>query len=776
MSAAESRTDDAATAQARGLRSGRAAVILLAAIAGVVAVIAAGARGSIGEPAGAQTSVSPVLSCPGAMVLDSGGGQCRTPRTETVLRPSSCPAGWTRVGGEYGGHECQRRVEYSRDTGRTRQVYSHTTYDNAWISTGTRLEQTGTNRVWVRARTMLEPLVPPVRVQVGTRRQCDFDPVSGQSFNCRDIPVYEFQTTHAVTIPGYWDEQPIYGEVETGYWDRVPTIHYTTEPIYETVVEWQTTSPTVGSCAAGWQPVGSQCQRTVLGEPSAVPQQSCPAGSTPQYGDGFGGGGPSVLLCESSQPGTNLDNGIDQDDSGGSMTSPDGGARPLHHLAGESDERLAELGIHRCVDGLLSYVPCGELPGREWDSDPNVCDDIEGTEYRPDHGGSCVTANDLLDKCTMPGDCETTTIRTYCPAIGELVHAEIQEHVHPDRGAETYRVCVFECANFATLPSYVQLRINGSYDYACRPLPQVEPDPTLPTTTTTTATEPDTDDDDQNNDTDDDLRPEQDDGEPTDGGPDGGPDVGPDGGSDVGPDGDTGPSDPDPEPGDPASPPIGTSDPGCDVVPPEADARNFAGQIVWASFVRAAADGSSPQQHMPGGGRFLQVAPGRGWVEAHGSLEVLTADCRWVATRIRVTWSELRPWVPAERQQMSATTGTRHLVTRWDALDPDQQQLVRQWHQPGASPHVVECTTDEARLAGASTSCGWLFRNPAAFEWHAHLCFEQAPPAPPAGGSAGNQGGIDDCWVNVATGVDWIRSAGDYADGRLTVATSGPAR
>ncbi|WP_428121549.1 hypothetical protein [Candidatus Poriferisodalis sp.] len=753
MSAADVQPDDATVVCRRELRSIRAALMLLTAIAGVVAVIVVGAGGSVGERAGAQTEVSPVLSCPGSMVLDSQNGQCRTPRTETVLRPSACSSGSTRVPGQYGGHECQRRVQSQRNTGRTRQVYSHTAYDAVWVPTGTERRQTGTSRVWMPPRTVTEPLVPPVRVQVGTERRCDFDVLSGQHFNCRNVPVYGWQGFHTVTVPGYWDEEPVYSQVETGYFDRVPTIHYTTEPVYETVVEWQTTSPSVGPCAVGWQPAGSQCQRTVLGEPSAAPHQSCPRGSTPRYGDGFGGGGPSVLLCESGQPGTNLDNGVDQDRSGGPMTSPDGGTRPLHHLAGESDERLAELGIHRCADGLLSYVACSELPGREWDSDSDVCDEIEGTVYRPDHGGSCVTANDLLNKCTTPGDCETTTIRTYCPAIGELVHTEIQEHVHPHRGTETYRVCIFECANFGTLPSYVQLRIDGSNDYACRPSPQPEPDEDE---------DPDLDDEDDN------RRPDDDNIEPG--------DRRPDGGSIGGPPGETGPSDPDPEPGDPTSPLDEPSDPDCDVVPPETDARVSAGDLVWASFVRAASDVLSSQQHMPGEGRFLQVAPGRGWVEAHGSLEVAAADCSWVATRIRVIWSELRPWVPAERQLMFATASTRHLVNRWDELDLDQQQLVRQWHQPGASPHVVECTTPQARRAGGSTSCGWLLRNPAAFEWHAHLCFEQASPAPPAGGSVVHPRSADDCWVNVATGVDWIRSAGDYADGRLTVATSGPAR
>ena len=602
-------------------------------------------------------------------------------------------------------------------------------------------------------------------MQVGTKRRCDFDILSGQHFNCRNVPVYEWKRSHTVTVPGYWVEKPVYSEVETGYFDRVPTIHYTTEPIYETVVDWQTRSATSGSCGVGWQPVGRQCQRTVLGEPSAAPHQRCPTGSTPRYGDGFGGGGPSVLLCESVQAGTSLNDGVDQEPTGGPMTSPDGKARPLHHLAGESDERLAELSIHRCADGLLSYVPCGELPGREWDSDSDVCDGIEGTVYRPDHGGSCVTASDLLNKCAQPGDCETTTIRTYCPAIGELVQTEIQEHVHPDRGAETYRVCIFDCADLGALPPYVQLRISGSYDYACRPSPQPEPepdpDPTVPTTTTT---EPDDDEDDDEED--DSRRPDDD--EPVDPRPEGGP-VG-------GPPGETGPSDPNEEPGVPTSPLDEPSDPDCGVVPPETDARISAGDVVWASFVRAASDVPSPQRHMPGEGRFLQVAPGRGWIEAHGSLEVTTADCSWVATHIRVIWSELRPWVPAERQQMTATASTRHLVTRWDELDPDQQQLVRQWHQPGASPHVVECSAEDARRAGASTSCGWLLRNPAAFAWHAQLCFEQAPPAPPADGPADHRGGADGCWVNIATGVDWIRSAGDYADGRLTIATSGSAR
>ena len=158
---AQAHRNDAAAEPPRGLRCGRAALVLRKALAGVVTLIAVAAA-STGAPAEAQTSVAPVLSCAGSMVLDAQSGQCRTPRTETVLRPSRCPSGWTKVSGQYGGHVCQRRVEYERDTGRTRQVYSHTTYDDVWIVTGTKRQQTGTTEVWVRPRTMIEPLVPPI--------------------------------------------------------------------------------------------------------------------------------------------------------------------------------------------------------------------------------------------------------------------------------------------------------------------------------------------------------------------------------------------------------------------------------------------------------------------------------------------------------------------------------------------------------------------------------------------------------------------------------------
>ena len=625
---------------------------MLGAIGVALAAVVAVAAG-LGSTAGALSSVAPVLSCPGSMVLDSGSGQCRTPRTETVLRPSSCPSGWTRVGGEYGGHVCQRRVTRQVNTGRTRQVYSHTTYSNVWVPTGTERVQSGTNRTWVPPRTVVEPLVPPLRVQTGTERRCDFDPLSGLQYNCRNVPVYGYQTTHTGTIPGYWREEPIYSQVETGYWDRVPTIHYTTEPVYETVVEWQSAPASVGPCGAGWQPAGNQCQRTVLGDPSAAPQQSCPSGTLPHYSDAFGGMGPSVLSCQSSSPSSDLDTGVDQDASGGPSVTPDGTARPLHHLAGESDERLAELGIHRCSDGLLSYVPCDELPGRTWDSEADVCDGIEGTVYQPDHGGSCVTASDLLNKCITPGDCEQTTIRTYCPAIGELSQTQIQEHVHPDRGAETYRVCVFDCSAFLALPPYVQSRINGSYDYACIPVPESEPtDPPPPPSSTTTTTEASADEPKIGGQ-----------GEPVDGDE---PDT-PQNDSDPDPDREGPDSSPDSRPQctPPAQPPVRPFQDTCTATPTGQRLAGIVGELAWVSHVRAAPGGTSPQQHMPGGGEFLLVAPGQGWMQVPGSLDVVDGDCVWVATWVRSNWSEMRPWIAAERRVMEGNAGTRHLVDRW---------------------------------------------------------------------------------------------------------------
>jgi hypothetical protein len=701
----------------------------------------------------AQSSAAPVLSCPGGMTLSGSGGQCLTPRTETVLRPSSCSSGSTQVPGQYGGHVCQRKVTTTVDTGRTRQVYSHTTYANVWIATGTETVQTGTNRVWVPAQTKIEPLVPPLRVQTGTTRRCDFDPISGQHYNCRDVPVYGYQTTHTVTIPGYWSETPVYETRETGYWDRVPTIHYTTVPVYETVVTWVTVPSTPGPCPSGWQAAGSQCSRTVLGEPSAAPTQSCPSGSVPRYGDALGGSGPSALTCQSSAPGSKPDTGTEQEDSGGPSDSPDGGARPLHHLAGESDERLAELGIHRCADGLLSYVPCDELPGRTWDSDPGICDGIEGTTYRPDHGGSCVTESDLLNKCTTPGDCEETTIRTYCPAIGELASTEIQEHAHPGRGSETYRVCIFDCSSFGALPPYVQTRINGSYDYACVPAPEEEPSATTAGTTPSTTT----------------TVPDDDDGEPDDNG-------GPDDPSDP-PDG-RGPDD-QPDTTTTTTQPSTTTttvpDPQCPALPPLPLNAADAAALAWESHVRPASAAASPQGDMPGAGQFLQVGPGRGWMRAHRTVQVSDANCVWTVSKLRTAWSELRPWIPAERRQIEAEPGAGHLVDRWDALSADQQQLLRQWHQSGAAPAEITCPAADAAGTAAPSRCGWLLGHPAAYAWRFDVCFDAAPaPGARQPGAGGNQSPADgNCWATLASGVDWIRPVSAYADGRVTVTQSG---
>lgn len=756
------------TAVARPAKPSKLAKLArLAKLALVAGALAAAVPALVGlsDAAGAQTSVSPVLSCPGSMVLDSGSGMCRTPRTNTVLRPSSCPSGWTRVAGQYGGHECQRRRTYRRDTGRTRQVYSHTTYKSVWIPTGTRREQTGTIRRWVPPRNVIEPLVPPVRVRIGTNRRCDFDPVSGAQYNCRNIGVYRWLTSHTVTLPGYWVEKPVFTVVETGYWDRVPTSHFTTEKIYETVVEWQRRAASAGPCRAGWRAVGSQCARTVLGDPSAAPHQRCPSGSVPSYGDSLGGFGASVLSCQSAQPGLDADDGIEQDDTGGSLVSPDGTARPLHHLAAESDERLAELGIHRCVNGLLSYVPCDNLPGREWNSNAGVCDDIEGTVFRPDHGGSCVTASDLLNKCTTPDDCAPATIRTYCPAIGQLSGTEIQQHVHPDRGAETYRVCVFDCSDFGTLPPYVQLRINGSYDYACSPAGPPDPTDTTTTMPGSTTTQPPDDDGDG------------DDGDEGDG------DDGDEGGGDEG-DGDPGerrPDRSDPDAGDsdaglPRPDPI--ADALCDEVPAPALAAGLSDEVTWASFVRPAGSPNS-QLRMPGGGQYLQVAPGRGWIEAPGSLIVGSGECTWNATRLRATWTDLRPWLPAERRVMQSNASTRHLVDRWDARSSDQQQLIVQWHKSGVSPLTAECSAAQAADSRATGSCQWLFANPGAFAWQADACFELEPSEPsqsdmPRFGDSTLIGGdstpsATECWVSIAAGVEWIRSVADYADSRVTL-------
>ena len=515
-------------------------------------------------------------------------------------------------------------------------------------------------------------------------------------------------------------------------------------------------------CPVGWRPSGRQCSRTVLGPPSAAPTQQCPSGSVPRYGDAVGGTGPSALTCESSSPGSDTDTGTDQEDSGGPETSPDGDARPLHHLAGESDERLAELGIHRCSNGLLSYVPCDNLPGRSWDSDPDVCDGIEGTTYRSAHGGSCVTKTDLLNKCTTPGDCEETTIRTYCPAIGALADTQIQEHAHPRRGAETYRVCIFDCSSFGTLPRYVQTRIHGSYDYACLPAPEPDEEPT-PTTTTapTTTTTPD----------------EEQDGE---GDPVGRDPVGRD---PVGRD----PVGRDPVGRDPVRwpvprRPVDTEPPPdseCDLLPPESLLGTAAGGLTWKSNV-AAASRRQHQRDMPGDGAYLQTAPGRGWMEAAGSLDVADGRCSWVATSVRTTWSELQPWDPADRTRMEAdgdpVDGTRHRVVRWDALSPQQQQIERQWR---ANPVEVDatCTVSQAgSTRSARAGCTWVLHRPAAYLWSAQVCLQ---PEPDSGSPRRTELGDGlretdaDCWITLDEGIDWIRPVGGYADGRVTLTGDG---
>ncbi|WP_419944423.1 hypothetical protein [Candidatus Poriferisodalis sp.] len=772
------------------------------------------------DAAAAQTSVAPVLSCGSGMMLDSASGTCLTVRTETVARSRGCSTGWNAIAGPGGSLLCQRRTERRVDTGRTRRVYSHTTTSQVWIRTGTQLVQTGTRRVWVPPRTLVYPLVPPVRVQVGTEtvttrvtipgppvrfrvsyeaevtlsrrvQRCAFDPFAGEMcwyetvtetttetrtrLVCcrpgpdivqtitREIPQYEWQTTYTSTEPGRWETEPVYAERETGYWRTVESVHYTTEPVYETVVDVQSQPPSYRACAVGWKPVGHQCQRTVLGQPSAAPAQRCPAGFVPRYGDTPGGTGNSVLACQPNVPGSSTDTGASQDDSGGSETPPDGGARPLHHLAGESDERLAELGIQRCSNGLLSYVACEKLPGRTWDSDPRICDDIDGTTYRPDHGGSCVTGSDLLNKCTTPGDCEETTIRTYCPAIGQLTDTQIQEHAHPDRGAETYRVCIFDCSNFAALPPYVQSRINGSYDYACLPAPDEVPSTTTtattattttsttsttstaptatttstattapttattaPTTATTAPSGDDDDDDDRN-----------------------------------------------------GIPPIGTTvppDDKCASVPPADVAADALDGLRWTSHVRFAGASPSPQQRMPGDGRYLQVAPGRSWIEIRGPVDVSDHKCQWSAAWLRVSWTAQRPWVAAERRAMEADPDTRHLVMRWDALSADQQQTVRHWHRPGAAPAEVVCTVGDASGARAPASCGWMLMYPAAYAWQTSVCFE-AEDAPGTPGSVQRRSSTpaadDPCWVLLASGMDWIRTVSDYANARVTVTQSG---
>lgn len=804
-------------AQIGNVRAGRAHAARRWLAAACVALTTLGAAAGSDDAAGAQTTVAPVLSCGGGMALHSGSGQCLTPRTETALRPSGCPAASAKVPGQYGGHVCQTKVTKRVDTGRTKQVYSHTTYDKVWVPTGAKRVQTGTSRDWVPSRTVTEPLVPPVRVQTGTRtesktvtrpgpdvlypvsyqaeirtkrsvRRCSFDPMSGRQcwretvpgtrtvtrtrLECcipgppvtttvtTKVPVYSYRTTHSVTIPGYWRETPVYEMRDTGYWDRIGTRHYTDVPVYETVVEWVTAPASSGPCPRGWQPAGSQCSRTVLGPPSAAPTQACPSGSVPRYGDALGGTGTSVLTCQSSSPGSNTDTGTEQEDGGGPEGSADGRARSLLHLAGESDERLAELGIHRCSNGLLSYVPCSELPGRTWNDDPDACDGIEGTVYRPDHGGSCVTPTDVLNKCTTPGRCEHTTIRTYCPAIGELADTRLEEHVHPRRGAETYRVCRFDCSDFGTLPSYVRTRIYGSYDYAC--LPEADPDddpvsttttqPSATTTTSTTTVTSTTVTSGGSAST-----------EPTGTAP---ADTVPGGTTPTG----TAPTGTVPADTTPATvPSVGA---GCDPTPASSLARATSGALVWASNIRSSDSARRQQRSLPGAGRYLQTAPGHGWMQVSGSLDIADGECAWVAAAARATWRELVPWVRADRAEMAAHAEARHLVARWDALNADQQQLTRQWHRSAAVRGETECTIAEASGAGAAARCGWVLRHSSAYRWSAHVCYRLDEADSPI---RRRRPVGDDCWIATAAGVEWIRSLGEHAGQRITRSGAGSA-
>ena len=748
-----------------------------------------------GDEVAAQTSVPAVLSCSGGMVLDRGSGRCLTERTVTVNRPTWCPSGSTMVSGRYGGYECQTRVTTTRRTGRTRRVYSHTTYDKVWVPTGTKRVRTGTKRTWIKPSTMMEPLVPPVRVKTGSKRRCDFDPISGIWFNCRYVPVYKWISTHTTTVPGHWVSKPVYSNVDTGYWDRIANRHYTYEPIYETVVSWRTTRVIQGRCSYGWRTVGSRCQRTVLGQPSSPAHQHCPAGTTPSYPDAVGGYSSSVLLCYTAPPGGDRDTGDDHDDDGGGGSSRDGDARELSRLAGESDERLAELGIHRCAGGLLSYVACSKMPGRTWNSNPDVCEGIDGVTYRPDHGGSCVTSSDLLNKCTRPGDCEKTTVRTYCPAIGQLATTQIQEHVHPTRGPETYRVCIFDCANFSGLPSYVRTRIQGSYDYAC--LPNDEPKVTTPRTTTSTTSTTSNTTTTSTTSTTTTSRPGSATSttaahrEPTRTTT-----------STTAPGGSRDPVD-EAVPTTTVAPPRGTPPrtsttlpltgttlpptgiplpplEECPHVPPDSVAARALGGLGLGSNVRAASAGSSPQRHLPGGGRYLQVAPGRGWIEIRGLVDVGTPECEWTATWVSASWSDQRPWHDAELKAMETGTQTQHLVQRWNLLSEQQRQLQQRWHRQGAIPEVVVCEVGDAVGSSASTSCGWVLTRAAAYAWQVSLCFELDLPdeAEDSTLHADNLPSIrpstdDPCWMKLASGVDWIRSVGDHADGRVSTNPSG---
>ncbi len=619
----------------------------------------------------------PFASCPAAMSFDASSGRCKTQQTTTQSRIAICRTGWAKVPGEYGGHVCQRSYSTVVQTG-TERVFTHNTYEDVWVSTGSRRMHVRDERVWVPPRTTIEPLVPPIQVPSGTTRErrCSYDPFAGQQCWYVVVLAYRWITTTTSTTPGYYTTVPIYEYVPTGYWNTVTTPHYAYQPTYETRTTWSTIPAQLAGCSSGWTQNGSRCERTTLGEPSAEPLLSCPDG-TQLVAVSSGGG--QLHECEPSSSETSQADTVNTE----TETSTDKALTEALgvRLASLGDAELTELGLTRCDNGLLSYVRCDSLPEREWEQDQDICVGLDGTTFTANHGGSCVTGSDSLVKCATPGDCDEVSVRTFCPAISELASTEIREQIS-SRGSESYRVCVFVCDGFDSLPIYVRERILQSSDYACADQSTV---PTVPVTTTTIPTRVPT--------------------VPTI------PVITPTTVPGNLPDSPDSPDNPD----SPA--------PNCTA--PSANDLSAAA-VGFASPLRTADAITSPQRHLPGGGEHLIVAPGEGWLSVpNQSLLNFTDDagCLWRAESVHVTWRELVPWRPADRRQMDMPGRAPHLVRQWEALDPSDQAIVRNWHRSAISSGTVSCDI-AAAVSTPAEDCGWQMLRPAAFEWLIQVSFK----------------------------------------------------
>lgn len=688
--------------------------------------------------------------CPAGMQLDASGNRCLTPHVRWSQQVTSCPSGWALAVGEFGGRHCERTVTNRVQVG-TRRVFSHNTVATVWVDTGRQRRQTGTRRTWVRPRTTVEPVVPPIRRQVGTTRtwvppatttqvvrtgtrtertrECNFVWELGVSVcswverrvpvyetlvivltpgRWRTQPVYEWVRSQRVTIPGYYRTVPVYGWVNTGYYDRVTTPHYRNEPVYETRRRVETAAARLGGCRSGWTLAGTQCRRVELGPPTAVPTR--PPATVETSG-------------EPPQPEVELDRSLD---------------RSLARLATLGNSELSALGLHRCAGGLISQVPCGSQLARTWSVDSGACEGIAGTRATTRHGGSCMTGVDTLTKCERGGTrCRQVTVRTFCPQVSQLVDTRILSWQDTAQGkqGETYRACVFDCRDFAGLPAYVAQRIQSSADYHCAERPRtepvpVEPDPTTTTSSSSTTTSTSTTTTSsstttsststtvrrRNRQTSTSVRsprvtqprvtqPRVTQPRVTQ------PRV-------------TQPRVTQPRVTQPrVTQPPTTTQPPCGRFP-SAAGQSALRQLRFVTPVAASGAARATQAGMPGGGAYLVVAPGVGWVaprRAAWSPDVTEAGCTWTATEVRVRWRELVPWLnPGELGRAAPD-----VMEAWRALSAADQQTVR-------SQHVVRdvqrsCSIDELRR-DPTTACRWFLAAPAVYDWRLSIVYRLDQP------------------------------------------------